>query len=419
MEFGLLVGTSGMKLKIWGGFILVCTLLSINLAQADSPVFSRTRHKAGLLALIEYNDSPTYKKKYLCKRAQLSGICRMLVQEGGYEPKRFMSILNITDPEVEYVAMIFDELNGAEREVPRLGSMVLAGTVAFAYTVPSPDGMRAAVHAGRLGGADVDRDAVSRAVYSLLIYAIEGKIESKDDLIKVAALNADSEHVGREIRAVRLAEWRKLPSESTLLGRLVRVLFIFRRTKDYAEAVNMGSRKLRYPESRKLLAVLSACWTDLPYLPENFVWQALMDKDNREICAELYQLSVEAILARVSEDMVYGNPSASYVQSKETLNGRPVESNSQDTALNHGLEFVEPQCPQAPAQPGVPGNIGYIQSSARVEPIASPPDYAKLRMMEDQTLSAIPPLAPLASETVPEIKVVEPVGVFADIYYPE
>ena len=146
------------------------------------------------------------------------------MQEGGYEPKRMYSILNISDPEVEYVAMLVAEMQGKVRDIPRPGSMELASSVAFAYTVPSSDGMRAAVHAGRLGCVDENCDAVCRAVYSLIVYAIEGKITDKDDLIKIAALNSDVAKVARVIRSVRLVEWRKLPKESTLLGRLVRVV---------------------------------------------------------------------------------------------------------------------------------------------------------------------------------------------------
>ena len=394
-------------------------LVGVQAFGADAGAFSRTRHKAGLLALIEYNDTPSHQKFFACKKAQLAGICRMLVQEGGYEPQRLYAILNITDPEVEYVAMLVADMEGQVRDVPRPGSMELASAVAFAYTVPSADGMRAAVHAGRLGCADEDCDAVCRAVYSLIVYAIEGKISSKDDLIKIAALNSDVERVARVIRSVRLAEWRKLPKESTLLGRLARVLFLWRRCEGFADSINMGRRKLRYPESRKLLAVLSACWTDLPYLPENFVWKALMTKDNREICAEMYNLSVEAILARVSESMVYSDPQGVVNKSVERVNGVPVSGGGQVAGIGEVTVPAVPQIKTGGVPSGLTGKMSQGRNSSvyRASPPA-PPAYEELKSMENSELVPISPLEPVPEESA-EMKVVRPVDMFGGSYFAE
>ena len=395
--------------------LVILTALSISTVEAKSCVFSRTRHKAGLLALIAHNESPTNQRNYTCKKAQISGICKMMVQEGGYDPKRVCAILNISDPEVEYVAMIMEELQGERKDLPRLGSMVLASSVAFAYTVPSADGMRAAVHAGRLGGVDEDCDAVCRAVYSLIVYAVEGKIDDKDDLIKVAALNADSERVSRGIRSVRLAEWRKLPKESTLLGRLMRVLYLWKRCKGYSDAISLGNRKLLYPESRKLLAVLSACWTDLPYLPENFVWKALMEKDIREICSELYKLSDEAILAGVPEQMVYGNVNAVFTKSTETINGKAVGSGNEYD--NDMVEFAQPQSPAIPRTPAMPNSSPvYSEEVLHVDLTKSPPSLGDIQNEENSELTAIEPLEPITSNNK-KIRVVNTIDPFADSFF--
>ncbi len=384
-------------------------------ADGSEAVFSRTRHKAGLLALIEYNESPSYQRSFVCKKAQLTGICRMMIQEGGYEPKRLYAILNITDPEVEYVAMIMDELQGAQKRVPRPGSMILASTVAFAYTVPSPDGMRAAVHAGRLGGVDEDCDAVCRAVYALIIYAIEGKIDKKDELINVAALNAGSDKVSRLIRGMRLAEWRKLPKESTLAGRLARVLFLWRRCEGFSDAVELGRRKLLYPESRKLLAVLSACWTDLPYLPENFVWKALMDKDNREICAELYKLSQEAILARVPEDLVYGKAKGSIDKSVVTVNGKPVTAEGNVGGNLRMPEITRPSLPEQPSTPDISVLAMKTPDIKRVD-IPQTPGINEIDSLEQEYLQDIKPLDEI-SEIEPSVKVIKPVDIFGGAFF--
>ncbi len=395
-------------------FILLIFSVAFN-ASGSEAIFSRTRHKAGLLALIEFNESPSYQRSFVCKKAQISGICRMMIQEGGYEPKRLYAILNIADPEVEYVAMIMDELQGTEKRVPRPGSMILASTVAFAYTVPSPDGMRAAVHAGRLGGVDEDCDAVCRAVYALIIYAIEGKIDKKDDLINVAAINAESEKVSRLIRGVRLAEWRKLPAESTLAGRLARVLFLWRRCEGFSEAVELGRRKLLYPESRKLLAVLSACWTDLPYLPENFVWKALMDKDNREICAELYNLSQEAILARVPENLVYGKVKDSLDKSVVTVNGKPVTADSNLEPVLKNSEIIQPRTPEMPALPDT-SVLVMRTPDVKTAGINRTPSISEIKGLEDEYLQDIQPLDDI-SETESPVKVVTPVDIFGGSFF--
>ena len=399
--------------------LVFCFFGHIFCSNADATVFSNTRHKAGLLALIDYNDTPSYQKSFSCKKAQIAGICRMMIQEGGYEPNRLYAILNIEDPEVEYVAMIINELGTTKSNVPRLGSLVLASTVAFAYTVPSADGMRAAVHAGRLGCVDKDCDAVCRAVYSLIIYAIEGKIEKKDDLIKVAALNADSQRVARVIRSVRLAEWRKLPKESTLVGRLARVLYLFRRAEGFSDAISMGRRKLVYPESRKLLAVLSACWTDLPYLPENFVWKALMEKDNREICAELYKLSEEAILAAVPEEMVYGSVQSTYNKSVETINGLPAgqKGSIEGEEAVRPIKITEPSTPQAPR---IPGRIKITEARSHVAITPGAPDFDDIKALEDSNLTPIKPLESLGMQSSSRnIKVVKPVDMFGESYFAE
>ena len=405
--------------NFWGIIMLVFLVFGHTFcSNANDIAFSNTRHKAGLLALIDYNDTPSYQKSFSCKKAQISAICKMMIQEGGYEPNRLYAILNIEDPEVEYVAMILNELGTTKSNVPRLGSLVLASTVAFAYTVPSADGMRAAVHAGRLGCVDEDCDAVCRAVYSLIIYAIEGKIEKKDDLIKVAALNADSQKVARIIRSVRLAEWRKLPKESTLVGRLARVLFLFRRSEGFSDAISMGRRKLMYPESRKLLAVLSACWTDLPYLPENFVWKALMEKDNREICAELYKLSEEAILAAVPENMVYGSVQSTCNKSVETINGIPV---GQKGSTERGREsnLIKIREPSTPQTPRTPGNFKISESQYHIDITPDAPDFDDIKALEKSHLTAIKPLTPIEMDDSRKIKVVKPVDMFGESYFAE
>lgn len=412
--------------------IIIISFLLINIFSSASQaeeLFSRTRHKAGLLTLISYNSTPNRMTNYNCKKAQVAGMCRMFVQEGGYNPERLYAILNIADPEVEYVAMIINELDSGRNSLPRIGSLVLSSAVSFAYAIPSADGMRAAVHAGRLGGVDKDCDSICRAVYSIIVYAIEGKLTDKNELLKVAALNAESEKVAFAIRSIRLSEWRKLPDESTLLGRLIRALFLWYRSNDFAEAISQGNRKLLYSESRTFLAVLAACWTDLPYLPENFVWNALMDREIREICAELYNMASEGILAGVPENMVYGKISESADSSREKIlvNGKPV------TAAENGDNNYVQAYVANPAKPSLPGEmrpvmIQTLHTAAVPQPAVTeyPVPVEQLVAGENSPLTPIKPLPALSGnscsasdECTQEVSTVNPEDLFWGSFFAE
>ena len=195
------------------------------------------------------------------------------------------------------------------------------------------------------------------------------------------------------------------------------LLYLWRRCEGFADSINMGRRKLRYPESRKLLAVLSACWTDLPYLPENFVWEALTEKDNREICAEMYNLSIEAILARVPESMVYAEPRGSVSKSVELVNGEPVSEiggEYEDVELA-GIPQIQP--PRVAA-----AGAGKMQGMTYRGLSPASPDYAQLKEMEDRPLEPIPPLEPLTDSAETEstgIRVVSPVDMFGGSCFAE
>ena len=318
--------------------------------------FRRTRHKAAVLALLRYNPTPTValKKEFACQSSCLQALCRMFVQEGGYYVKRVPAILEIRDPETAHVGLLLAELDGRlpANAAPR--TLQMACAVALAYTIPSPSGVYAAVHAGRLVEADPDNDAVARAAYSLLVSIIEGKNDDKEQLLKIAAANADDERVAREIRALRLRDWRKLPDERTGAGRLCRALHIWLRANSWVESDRLGKQLLRYSESRRFLAVVSAAWFDLNGLPEDLVWESLNDRDTRELCTDLFQLANSGVLIQIDEKLVKNTP----------------QENEQAVTVSAPPETVPEWTPPAPLR--LPASPGAMSAPSMPAPPAAP-----------------------------------------------
>ena len=397
---------------------LITAILLIAPASANDTApedFSRTRHKAALLALLCYNPFPpgnaAGNKIYTLNRFQTIALCQSFVQEGGYDPARTVAILDISDPEVEYAALLIRELAGRKEDMPRPGALMLAGTVARGYSRPSIDGVRAAIHAGRMSSADPDLESVVRAAYSMIVYALEGALESKEELINVAALNADDEALGQEIRALRIREWRKLPPETTLAGRFCRAVHIFSRGNGWTETMRLGQRQLMYQESLQFLAVLCGAWYDLPRLPEDFVWGALKEREVRELCADLHKLASEGVLNPVNRSLIERTPSDTASTSRELVNGVPVGvaggfAGAQEV-LATGLP-VPPAPPALPGQPAAPGQPRlpdvHIDGIPRIAPtpLTAPPPVIPARPEQPSAPSSpdsepveIPALAPL------------------------
>lgn len=347
------------RVSIKLALILIILTTSLHSAVAAEG-FSRTRHKAAMLALLAHNPVPRDKKTFTYNRSQLIAFCNSFIEEGGYSPQRLQLILEVKDPALDYVAMLVNELEGNNREFERPDELLIVSCIALAYAKPSIGGIRAAIHAGRMSTIDDLRDPVARAAYAMLIYAIEGGINKKDELINVGAMNALDERAGvktaegtnaaKEIRAVRLREWRKLPPESTQLGRLCRALHIWHRTKSWSEAIKLGNKMLRYRGSRQYLAILAAAWTDLPYMPENFVWEAMKDKEIRDTSLELYDLANEGILSTISADLIYNNPGQT-LSTYSKSSGTPENSVDNSQSGDPKTTYRTPANPATPAQP--------------------------------------------------------------------
>lgn len=329
--------------------VLLCNALIP--AQAEEEFFSHTRHKAALLALLCYNPQPVAGRDFACQRAQLFGLCHSFVQEGGYDPARAAAILHIDDPAVEHLMLLIRELDRKRDELPHPGALLLAGSVALAYSIPSADGLRAAVHAARFSSADPDQPAINRAAYSIMVYALEGKLEKKEDLIQVAALNCDDEKIAQAIRAIPLREFRKLPPESTALGKFCRAVFFWQHSNSWEQALSQGRRELRYPETMHFLAMLSAAWVDLPHMPEDFVWSSLQENEIRELCADLHNLARTGILNPVAEKLLVKTPAGCATTSRQQLNGKPVTEEDQAEAPVEALPPIEPLAPLADLEP--------------------------------------------------------------------
>lgn len=401
-------------------FIITAILLIVPASANDTAPedFSRTRHRAALLALLCYNPFPpgnaAGNKIYTLNRFQTIALCQSFVQEGGYDPARTAAILDISDPEVEYAALLIRELEGRKEDMPRPGALMLAGTVAMGYSRPSIDGMRAAIHAGRMSSADPDLAPVVRAAYSMVVYALEGALESKEELINVAAVNADEETLGQEIRSLRIREWRKLPPETTLAGRFCRAVHIFNRGNGWTETMRLGQRQLMYQESLQFLAVLCGAWYDLPRLPEDFVWGSLKEREVRDLCADLHKLASEGVLNPVSRSLIEQDPAGVASKSWELVNGVPVGAGNgaggaQDAQemLTTGLPVVPvapamPQNPAAPGQPRIPDV--HIDGAPRIAPtpltapppvIPAMPEHTTAPSRPDAEPVEIPALAPL------------------------
>lgn len=327
------------------GVVLLVLALAAGTLFAGEDAFSRTRHKAALLALLHFNPLPAASKDFSAQRAQLQALCRAFVQEGGYDPARTAAILQIRDPEVEHLALLIRELDGRTETLPRPGALPLAGAVALCYTLPCADGLRAAVHAARYVSADPDQAAVSKAAYSMVLFAIEGKTAEKEELLKIAAVNADDSRIEQEIRAVKLRELRKLPPESTALGKFCRAAFVWDRTQNWEQAMSMGRRVLQYPETLQFLAILCAAWGDLRKLPEDFVWTALQGQETRDLSADLYQLASAGVLTAVDHKLLLP-PQPGQSRRESSSNDQPLP---QMTALPGAPAILQTTLPTAAA----------------------------------------------------------------------
>jgi hypothetical protein len=302
--------------------------------------FQSTRHKAALVALLTYNPTPQINRDFLCQSACLTALCKSFIQEGGYEAKRVLQILNIRDAETTKIALLITQLDGKlpPQSLPR--TLQLATTVALCYTLPSANGLFAAIHAARLVEADPHNDDIAAATYGFLTAILAGN-NSREECIKVAAANVESEKIAREIRAVLTRDYRNLPLENTGLGRFCRALHLWLKAQSWEHADRAGKQFLHYQESRRFLAVITAAWFDLPGLPAEML--LTFPDEHGDLAAALATLAQRGILLPVTEDLI--NP-----QLEPTV---PPSTTENGAAANDGAADADAADADAPAAPQI------------------------------------------------------------------
>lgn len=367
-------------------FVLLSATIFAN--ETAEPLFSRTRHKAALLALLAYNPTPALKKEFVWQRAYLLSLLQMFVSEGGYCYQQTPKIFASENTAAEQVGLLIRELDNKPPANARPGTLQIVSAIALAYAVPTPSGVYASVHGARLVEADLQNDACARAAYSLLVHIIEGKIENQEELLKITAINADDENVAKEIRALRLREWRKLPDEKTGVGRLCRVLHIWQRAKNWRDAERSSRDLLRYTESRRFLAVLCAAWFDLPNLPEDLVWDSLRDRETRELCTDLYSLSTSEMLITVPKDLVERELTP---QENTILVTAPHENTDDEIEILP----ITPRAPPLPQLPTIPQMLPQANNDERtlnipLTPLTPTTPMTEVAPIEDYASNSYP-----------------------------
>ena len=342
------------------GVILACVPAWIGQAGEDGrqAVFTQGRATAVLAALFHYDASEVKGREswnagaesaiaslsprravLAPERGKVREFARSLISEGGYFPKEIYQLLGYGDVAAARAVRVIrqlDNLAGAGGGVPapweaagRVGRSGLIGssdhwamaagpageslptspgTLAYlpvlvvAYAAYPADGGEAAAQLAVLKDDDLRAGPAARAAAALLFHILSGSRHDKDAWIVAAAADSRDAETGRDVKSVRVKDWRYLRGEECAMGRLERAVHVWYKSESYETAMAAGTENLRSSESLAYLAALAAATYGMEGLPRRVIAAGAADRSLVELVNDLYDLANSEAVIRVAPE---------------------------------------------------------------------------------------------------------------------
>lgn len=270
------------------------------------------------------------------ERAKVVEFSRSLIYEGGFFPKEIYQLLGIESHATSRVARLTRQLdmNTGKGPAPwevagRIGRSGIAGSsdhwamapgeqgedglsspgtlaylpaLAIAYAAYPRDGLEAASQLAVLKDDDMRAAPAARAATSLLMQILVAERPDKDLWLCQAAADGGDADTERDVRSVRIKDWRYLRGEECAMGRLERAVYLWYKGDSYSAIMAEGAKMLRSREGMAFLAALSAATYGMESLPDNVLARGASDATLRDLVGDLYDLGTSEAVLRVSGD---------------------------------------------------------------------------------------------------------------------
>lgn len=182
------------------------------------------------------------------------------------------------------------------------GVLSLLPVLSVAYACYPEDGLNAAARLSLLRDDDLRAEAVGRAAFSLIRRVLMAGGFDKDGWLREAAGDAGDLDSERELRSVRVKDWRYLRGEECAMGRMERVVYLWYRGDCYERIMREGVKFLRSRESLDYLAALTAATYGRDGMPPDVVQAGAGDRKVMELVNDLHDLATSEAVLRVAPE---------------------------------------------------------------------------------------------------------------------
>ncbi|MDR0362867.1 MAG: hypothetical protein LBJ46_09335 [Planctomycetota bacterium] len=268
------------------------------------------------------------------ERQKVVEFAHSLIFEGGYYPAEIYQLLGIDNPATARVGRVARQLDKAANTAPapweiagRVGRSGMAGasdhwamapsdydddtistpgtlaylpTLAVAYAAYPWDGLEAAEQLAILKDDDLRAGAAARTAMGLLLRILVSESPDKNEWLRGAAGDSGDLDTERDIRSVRVKDWRYFRGEECAMGRLERAIFIWYKGDTYREIMAEGRENLRSREALSYLAALAGATYGMESLPSHVITEGGGDSILRELIDDLQDLAASEVVLRVA-----------------------------------------------------------------------------------------------------------------------
>lgn len=345
---------SSRHLRIFAIILIVCLLLACNYSVSgdfyEQQTFPMKGRSSALLTALFHYDAPATRNTrndgqrfhsaspgaltMSGERAKVTEFAQSLIYEGGFFPSEIYQLLGLDNKVTSRVARITRQLDRASGKAPapwevagRIGRSGMAGSsdnwamapgesdedslpspgtlaylpaLAVTYASYPEDGLEAASQLAVLKDDDMRAASTARAGIGLLMTILVSERPDKDSWLRKAAAGSGDPDTDRDIRSVRMKDWRYLRGEECAMGRLERAIHIWYKGDGYQEIMAEGTRNLRSREGLAYLASLAAATYGMESLPNNVIAKGAGDVTLRELINDLYDLGTSEAVLRVA-----------------------------------------------------------------------------------------------------------------------
>ncbi|MBN2713505.1 MAG: hypothetical protein JXR97_13880 [Planctomycetes bacterium] len=331
-------------------------------AAEEDGTLSVSRHRALMIMLLcggSKKESAEYSYINTPAHQTLKAICKSLSFQGGYVPAEGDRIFGIDDMNKEKVAKVFRQLQTADREADALKANdctakpdALLTTVAVSLSYPeyTPNGVNAVRSLAFRADDDLNARDAGHAAYTILSGLLYGWSDRKD-LLEAAAGAIGNKELSYAITVARVEDWRKLPPEEKVSGRLLRTLYIWSRNKSFAETVSAGEKMLKDTRSKWFLKCLAGATYGFRNIPREVTWNFAKDHELTDINRSLWSLASSGIILPVASEENKTAPRAAVTTENNSNGDMPEKSDGEGKAPDTGKIASSGQIPLSESRP--------------------------------------------------------------------